>query len=38
MPNKADVKVDKSKNVTTEQLIAAVKAAGYGAAAKAGAK
>ncbi len=31
MPNSATVKVDKSKDVTAEKLIAAVKAAGYGA-------
>ena len=31
MPGSAAVKVDKSKNVTAEQLIAAIKAAGYGA-------
>lgn len=37
MPSSAIVKVDKTKKVTTEQLIAAVKAAGYGATAKAAA-
>ncbi|MBM3877552.1 MAG: hypothetical protein FJ386_12685 [Verrucomicrobia bacterium] len=31
MPNSASVTVDKSKNVTAEKLIAAVKAAGYSA-------